>query len=77
MIRCSPVGDFAGGAPVEVSCGEIIDSGTWVETAIGGEFPGPICFSPAQERVNSFAQELSCDGSGAPTFCGFGEILET
>ena len=76
MIRCLPVGNFGGGALVEIPCGELVDDGTCIETPIGGEFPGPACSSPARRCTNSFAAGFSCGDDGALTLCLYGEVIE-
>lgn len=76
LSRCTGQ-DLAEGLATEVrvDCSELVEDGTCVETAVGGEAPGPACSIANAECTNSFAEGFACDPeSGRIDICVYGEV---
>jgi len=74
--RCTdPFGDGEAAA-FDVDCAELVDGGTCVETAVGGEAPGPTCLPADYECTPSFAEGFECLDDSRMNICLFGRIVE-
>ena len=74
--RCTdPFGD-GDGASFDIDCAQIVEGGTCVETAVGGEAPGPTCLPADFECTPSFAEGFSCLDDSRMSICLYGRVLE-
>lgn len=76
LRRCSRDGSGRVGTEVGIDCGELVVGGTCVETAVGGEAPGPTCTHLDRVCTNGFATGFACDeATGNIDVCLYGEIV--
>ncbi len=66
------------GLPSEVTidCSQLVEDGTCVEVAVGGEAPGPACLSRTASCQPSFAEGFACTGRATMSLCLYGEVIE-
>lgn len=77
LIRC--VGDRPDTntvSEIRIDCSELVEGGTCIETAVGGEAPGPTCSLSEPECTNAFAEGFACDeATGTIEVCLYGQIV--